>query len=149
MTIFKEEETLPFFRCRNHCRSPPARNDLIFLFIFLIVIALLVVAFPFHVNFFVLVYFFASLFPFSPPDNKTTAVASRQILIPIPLIPLLKNEGQILPSCILRNPLHILRGKNLPPHDLSPFSKAPLSASSFNIQLNYIHTDMTRLVSIE
>ena len=106
-----------------HRISPPRNNDLVVIFIFLVGIELLVVVFPLHVYFFVLVYFFPFSFPpppppATPPATKTMLTASRQIPIPIPLIPLLNNDSLILPCLIIRNPLHLLRGHNVPPHDL-------------------------------
>ena len=88
------------------------------LFIFLSDISLLVVVLPFRVYFFILVYFFASLF--SPPldDTKMAMAASRKITVPIPVIPLLNNDGKIFTYFILHNPLCLLWGQNLPTHDL-------------------------------
>ena len=106
-------------RCRNshhHHWSPPGGKYLVIVFTFLIGIAFLFIVFLFHVQLFVLVYFFDSIFPPTTPNTKTTAVEYWKI--PTPSIPFLKNEGRISPSCIIRNPLHLLRGNNLLPCEL-------------------------------
>ena len=87
------------------------------LFDFLAGISFLVVIFSFRVELFVLVYFFVRLFNHPPPTTKIAAAAAASLQIPIliPAIPLLKNDGRIFPSCIFRNPLHLLLGKNILP----------------------------------
>ena len=117
------------FHCHCHCRchwrclSPPG-TKIIDIFVFLSDITLLVVISPFHVYLFVLIYLFDVIFPPYPIATKASAAEYQQIhtSIPIPistpLIQLLDDDGLISPYYIICNPLCILRGQNLPLHEI-------------------------------
>ena len=110
--------------CCCNCRYPPGNKYLVVLFIFLFGIIFLVVVFPFHIYLFVLVYLFSVLFPPPPTATKAYEAASIQIPtpipipIPIPLTPLLNNDVRTSQYFILWKPLQLLRGNNLPTHEL-------------------------------
>ena len=106
--------------CHHHgccCsfQSPTGGKYIIVIFIFLFGITFPIVVSPFHFYFISLVYFLSYLFPPCPPYNNAAAEAYQQI--PIPLIPLLNNDGLIYPYFILHNLLYLIQGYDLPPHD--------------------------------
>ena len=81
------------------------------LFISLVIVTFIVVVLPFHI------YLFYGIFPPPLHPTKTMTLAYQLIPIHIPPIPSLQNEGPILTSHIIRLPLHLLGGWNIPPHD--------------------------------
>ena len=94
---------------RRHSWSSPGKYNIMVLFISLIVVKLLFIVFPFHVYFFVLVYFFVGIFTRSHPATKTVSTESQPISIPSPPISLLQYASQIFTSRILLLTLHLLR----------------------------------------
>ena len=79
MTIVEGKEPFPWLLI------PAEEKDTAVLFIFLIGIEFLVVVFPFHVYFFVLIYFFVDIFPPPSPATNMEAAASQKKSSPYPL----------------------------------------------------------------
>ena len=76
------------------------------------------------------------------------AMESQQILIPIPLVLLLNNYGRIFPSWIIRNPIHLLWGKKLPPHILITTYLPAYTVLQYQIQLQLRWGQLTYILII-
>ena len=96
--------------------TPPGNEYFAVLLISLVLVAfpILILFFLLLVSLFILVYFFAGIFPHLHPPIKTTTKMSQLIHppTPIPLILLFHYEGLILPSHILHLHLQLLQVQN-------------------------------------